>query len=72
MAPGEPSRKRIEEEERQETERKEERKDDERRTQQNVTQGMNTGTEDVHRVSDWGSTHSKKKKNGKEDKKDKK
>lgn len=59
----EESKKRQDEEEVEQTHHQEERKDSERRRQQNVTQGFNTGTEDVQRVSDWGTTrHTKKRK----------
>lgn len=57
------SKKRQEEEEVAQVHREEQRKDSERRRQQNVTQGFNTGTEDVQRVSDWGTVrHTKKRK----------
>jgi hypothetical protein len=57
----EESKKRQNEEEVEQTHRQQERIDSERRRQQNLTQGMNTGTEDVKRVSDWGTTPRTKK-----------
>jgi len=51
----EAAKKRMNEEEVERTHRQEERKDAERRRQQNLTQGFNTGTEDIQRISDWGS-----------------
>jgi hypothetical protein len=55
------SKKRQDEEEVEQTHQQQHRSDSERRRQQNLTQGMNTGTEDVQRVSDWGTTRRTKK-----------
>lgn len=57
----EESKKRQDEEEVEQTHRQQERSESERRRQQNFTQGFNTGTEDVQRVSDWGTTGRTKK-----------
>lgn len=56
------SKKRSDEEEVEKTHEEQKRSDSERRRQQNLTQGFNTGTEDVQRVSDWGSVPKKRKK----------
>ena len=58
----EESKKRSDEEEVEQTHEEQERSDAERRRQQNLTQGFNTGTEDVQRVSDWGATRRTKRK----------
>jgi hypothetical protein len=58
----EESKKRQDEGEVEDTHREQKRSDSERRRQQNLTQGFNTGTEDVQRITDWGSTRTKKRK----------
>jgi hypothetical protein len=55
------SKKRIADDETKQAHRQEERKDLERRYRQNLTQRMNTGTQDVQRISDWGTTRPTKK-----------
>jgi hypothetical protein len=63
----EASKKRQDQDEKEQTHKTESRNDAHRRRQQNLNQGLNTGTEDVQRISDWGSTRSSKKKpNGKD------
>lgn len=62
MASETTSKKRQDEDEVEDTHRQGKRSDWERRQQQNLNQGMNMGTEDVQRISDWGSTRSSKKK----------
>lgn len=57
----EATKKRSDEEEVQQTHHEERRREPERREQQNLNQGFNTGTTDVRRVSDWGTTRRTKK-----------
>jgi hypothetical protein len=57
----EASKKRTDEGEVEQTHHEEQRRELERRQQQNLNQGFNTGTTDVRRVSDWGSTRRTKK-----------